>query len=65
MADKPEQEWIDWAGGKCPVPLETRVETWQRNGFISAPRPAATVGWSWHVFRPSQDVCAYRIAEAA
>lgn len=34
-AAQTEAEWIDWAGGECPVPGETEVDVQHADGTFS------------------------------
>lgn len=63
-------EWIDWAGGECPVPGETLVEMKVRgDDIVSPPTPARfwSNGYDWwaHEASPSfgntRDIVAYRV----
>jgi hypothetical protein len=67
--------WIEWAGGKCPVEPETLVEVQYRpncswlSPTVSSPAPARffQVGTDWWRHEsPNQtnDIIAYRLAES-
>jgi hypothetical protein len=56
---QPEQpEWIEWNGGECPVPPDTRVQIRFVNDFTADVRPAAQVWWGGGQFH---SVVAYRV----
>lgn len=68
MTDRaPITNWIDWAGGECPIDLYTFVETRFRNGGTSiAPALHWIDQWSnrWEHKGPirDEDIIAYRLA---
>ena len=39
------EPWIDWSGGECPVPPDTRVEVKLRSGNVMGPRLAYRYRW--------------------
>lgn len=43
--DKPDDGWIEWEGGECPVPRGTRVDIEFRNGQVHKNLLASS--WSW------------------
>lgn len=51
-------EWIDWAGGACPVSPDTRLEVEFRNGGVSR-MSACYLDWE-HQGRAS-DIVRYRV----
>jgi hypothetical protein len=55
-----EQPWIDWHGGECPVPAETRVEVRFRMGKENRPLGCAS-RWLWGHDDDPYDIVAYRI----
>ena len=55
-----EQPWIDWHGGECPVPAETRVEYKLRNGEVRTAKAGQLV-WGHPEFLPEYHIVAYRI----
>ena len=55
-ADNP---WIDWAGGSCPVPAETKVEVELCDGQTVSDR-AGRLAW-WHDC--AGDIVRYRVCE--
>lgn len=71
-----DNEWIEWAGGECPVPAETLVETRHRSGLeITRDNdPNLWPAGRWHaslwthgddLFPPDDiDITAYRVVRA-
>ena len=55
-------EWIEWNGGECPVPGDTRVDIMTRNGDVSSGGLTAK-SWFWNHDGDSSDIIAYRIVE--
>ena len=59
--------WIEWSGGKCPVPPETPIEPRYRGGedptkgVRMTVAPAQRLAW-WHDGE-DDDIIAYRIVE--
>lgn len=66
-----EAEWIEWAGGECPVPPETSVHfrtVFERSvpdiGIAEDDnRTAGDLNWEW-VGDEFQDIAAYRVVPA-
>jgi hypothetical protein len=60
MTEEKQSEWIEWAGGECPVRLDAVVTYKLRNGDICIPQRASQLDWShngtWN------DIIAYRLA---
>lgn len=61
-------EWIDWAGGECPVPPETIVEVKFRDGDETGPYNARLWGVhgklsNWDHAGEDYDIIAYRIVK--
>lgn len=65
-------DWIEWAGGECPVPPMTMVQMKIRgDDVISSPTPAGfwslVVDWWKHeespAFGNTRDIIAYRIVK--
>ena len=61
--------WIEWKGGKCPVPADTLVE-WRlrhetENNYTLVVRPAGDLYWSHESPPPALDIVAYRIVKLA
>ena len=50
--------WIEWRGGKCPVPLDTKVEVKLRNGKVL--EPAYAFCYKWDHFYQGGDIVEYR-----
>ena len=57
-------EWIEWAGGECPVASDVRVETISRRYGRAGIRYADSVDWK-HRPIAGLDIIAYRIVEPA
>jgi hypothetical protein len=65
-----ENEWIEWAGGECPVALDARVDVRFRDGVehIGLNNEAHVYHWQ-HLsqgrapngFKPDHDIIAYRV----
>ena len=55
-------DWIEWAGGACPVPGDTLVKVRIRDGDEPLPDRAAVFSWS-HV--DDRDIVAYRVVQPA
>lgn len=51
-------EWVEWKGGECPVPGDTRVETRDRVGTVACD---AAKAFCWHHTVGSQPFVAYRV----
>lgn len=66
-----EAEWIDWAGGKCPVDSETHVDVRYRGGSESFGRQAWEHDdpmpqyscWRHHMLSDASDIIAYRVVQ--
>lgn len=59
-----EGEWIEWGGGKQPIPSSTPVEVRFRNGATN--REDLAGGWSWECTPDDPrywDIIAYRVVE--
>ena len=54
-------EWVEWEGGRCPVPYDTMVEVKTRGGGGRV--VAGTVRWG-HAAHP-EDIVAYRVVRPA
>ena len=64
--------WIEWSGGECPVPIDTRVQYRLRSYPKAAVLSAKAGGLRWDHGRTPEsaadslrnnDIIAYRIAE--
>lgn len=53
-----DDSWIEWGGGDCPVPENSRVDIKFRDGDIG-PEQSTTWDWSHHGYL--SDIIAYRI----
>ena len=52
--------WIEWAGGECPVDVDTRVEVQLRNpGNYHKCMPARADSWDWGNDGVDGDIIAY------
>lgn len=62
MTDK--NEWVDWAGGDCPVQSHLAVRVIYRDGLKWTYSIAgAAQGWDHREDDPCGDIIAYRITE--
>lgn len=68
MAD---EGWIEWVGGKCPVPADTLVQirfaAWSDNGSwrdIRKNPPARADQFNWSKRCSSSDIIAYRVVQS-
>lgn len=50
--------WIEWRGGECPVPANSRVDIKFRDGDIGLEQSA---NWDWIHLGYRSDIIAYRI----
>lgn len=57
-----EENWIEWSGGPCPVPLNTKVEVKYRNGLSGVYR-ASQLGICWRNDDNPYDVVAYQVLD--
>ncbi len=62
LAQRDDDGWIEWGGGKCPVPVETLVWVKFRNGVVSTSAGTAYVfRWSHGTGCDSVDIIAYKV----
>jgi hypothetical protein len=72
MGQQSENEWIEWAGGECPVPVGSTVQYRTRAGFESG----VVVVPEWYArssvwahdpphYDPDTDIIAYRVVSAS
>jgi hypothetical protein len=54
-------EWIEWKGGRCPLPADKMVETTRRDGKSFVTKASAL---DWIHIGDKEDVVAYRTAES-
>ena len=54
-------EWIEWAGGECPLNDSVRHSIRKRDGWQSAPDIAAADWYGWRHNGSSADIVAYRV----
>jgi len=54
-------EWIEWAGGECPVAQGTVVQVELRGGAGLGDRPAGHLDWRHYVEKIQSEIVAYRI----
>jgi hypothetical protein len=65
---KPEDGWIEWSGGECPVPVDAEVEIKFASGEYDDALPAGR--WDWrHISmsggKPSLgNIIAYRVVRS-
>jgi hypothetical protein len=61
-------DWIEWAGGKCPVPEGTVVDVRHRDGcgylHLKAERDTYASGTFWRCDNMGGDIVAYRVCPA-
>lgn len=63
-APAPDEGWIKWLGGKCPVPEDTFVE-FKVRAAPNQPLPPIRAGLLlWQHRRPVTDIIAYRVVDA-
>lgn len=61
---RPGNEWIEWNGGECPVPVGTKVDTIYRDGY----KNEMWIGWLgfsqniWSHLNDEGDIVAYRLS---
>lgn len=59
--DAESDDWIEWFGGECPVPMDTIVDVKFRSGETRHSTPARM--WRWvHTVKHQGDIIAYRIS---
>jgi hypothetical protein len=68
MAEQ-QEDWIEWAGGECPVPHDARVQVKYRyGGYTKHPGGYRADGFSWgrnHDFISHElDLVAYRVVRS-
>ena len=56
-------EWIEWAGGECPVPSHSMIEVRCRNGTESLQDTAENFDFHWHHLPHGLDIIAYRMVK--
>ena len=56
-------DWIEWKGGECPVPPDTRVEVRFRSGASDPHCNAGLWDWKWmgRDLEDTYDIVAYRV----
>lgn len=59
-----DNDWIDWAGGECPVNPQRRVAVRHRNGLTGKQMAAKFYGWGHRADAPGYDIIAYRVVPA-
>ena len=61
-----QSDWIEWKGGKCPVPEGTRVDVRFRDGDIDEDSMAGIWNWDWQPGPTPNagDIIAYRVLDA-
>lgn len=55
-----DDDWIDWAGGSCPVRAHARVQVRLKDGFIAGAVPAHTVAWDGPLHH-AHSIVAYKV----
>ena len=61
LAEPAPGEWIEWAGGECPLNDSVRHSIRKRDGWQSAPNIAAADWYGWRHNGSSADIVAYRV----
>lgn len=56
-------KWINWTGGKCPVPLDTVVDIRTRTQHGGCTGPAGLFCWKIKEYMMPHDIIAYRIVD--
>ena len=56
--EKANDGWIEWGGGECPVPENSRVDIKFRDGDVGLEQSA---NWDWIHLGYRSDIIAYRI----
>jgi hypothetical protein len=59
-----QSEWIEWAGGECPVEPDTIVDTKDRDGTVLRGSRADRWNWDWGFpacLTPADNIIAYRV----
>jgi hypothetical protein len=74
MDQQSENEWIEWAGGECPVPYETPVEVKLRGerepeevcpaGDYCGSEPHTSYNTNWLHDGGGLDIIAYRVVQS-
>lgn len=59
----PDDGWIEWHGGECPVPKGTLVDLRLRGGAVCA--ATVSCGWRWSRKGWDGDIVAYRVSKPA
>ena len=61
-----QSDWIEWRGGECPVPDQTKVSVLFRNGSIDYVGSAGIWLWEWQPNQPPNagDIVGYRVLDA-
>lgn len=61
LAEPAPGEWIEWAGGECPLNDSVRHSIRKRDGWQSAPDISAADWYGWRHNGSSADIVAYRV----
>lgn len=71
MTASPEDGWIEWAGGECPVDTDTRVAVRFRDAPESIIQNETAGFWQWEradvrgpLADAGDDIIAYRVISA-
>ncbi len=51
-------DWVEWQGGRCPVPMTCRIRAKWRNGHEEE---RLACEWCWEHFGRGDDIVAYRV----
>lgn len=62
MADQVDSDWIEWEGGKCPLPDGVTHEVRFRDGITLHDDCPET--WTWRHHGSGCDIIAYRVVSA-
>lgn len=64
MSEQPNDGWIAWGGGECPVEFNASVYWRERNGREGGPHPAGLWDWGHDIEDSENDIVAYRMVQA-
>ncbi|UCW44436.1 hypothetical protein [Pseudomonas phage PPAT] len=61
---RPGNEWIEWNGGECPIPVGTKVDIIHRDGYkLSVKIGDIDIKYNvWYHYDDHEDIVAYRVS---